>query len=382
MNSIFKNNILILINYLIFFIILLVIYNFDISQFAQFSNLTDQNRIPFKINPIDKTGYDGQFYIRLGLNPFDLNWSHEKLPENNLSYRYSRIGYPLILWFFSSFIKEYIIYISIFINVLGVLFIYAINRKNFELLHIDKNLAIFCAFLPGYYFVISRATSEIYEILFISLSILFFLKHKYFLFSLCIFFSILIRETAIIFYVAMILFCFFNKNNIKIYILFFPLIGFLLWQIFLFISFNNIPFGTGVNVNFSFPFWGILKILDLTRYQNNILQGITYISEYIFIFVTCLICFLKIKKNNIFDFLFLSFIAYFIYFLILNEIVLGTDWGFMRILLELNYFSTILILKSKSLNLKYVILVYGAINIFVFLRIVVEQFLKYNLILN
>lgn len=68
--------------------------------------------------------------------------------------------------------------------------------------------------------------------------------------------------------------------------------------------------------------------------------------------------------------------------MILNEIVLGTDWGFMRILLELNYFSTILILKSKSLNLKYVILVYGAINIFVFLRIVVEQFLKYNLILN
>ena len=77
--------------YLLFFLALFFIYNGDLSQFVQFSNLTDTTKIPFIINPIDNTGYDGQFYIRLALNPFDVNWEHSELPETNPSYRFSRI---------------------------------------------------------------------------------------------------------------------------------------------------------------------------------------------------------------------------------------------------------------------------------------------------
>ena len=381
MNKYFKENLLIFLNYLFFFILLFIIYNFDISQFAQFSQFTDKDRIPFKINPIDSTGYDGQFYVRLALNPFELDWSHDNLPEGNLSYRYSRIGFPLILWMFSFFIQEYIIYVSIFINIFGILLIYEINKHNFQLLNINKKYAIFVAFLPGYYFVISRITSEIYEIVFISLALLFFLRKRFFLFSVFTLFAILIRETAIIFYVIIFTYCLLNKYyRTKIHIFIIPAIGFLLWQIFLFISFTKIPFGTGANVNFSLPFRGIIEIFYLPRYQNNILQGLTYIFEYFFILSICFLCFYKIKKENFYDFVFLSFIAYFIFFLILNEVVLGTDWGFMRILLELSYFSTIFVLKLRYIKINYLVLTYVSINFFVILRIIVEQYLKYKYI--
>ncbi len=380
MKKIYSHSILISIIYSFFFILLFAVYNFDISQFAQFSNLTDQNRIPFKINPIDRTGYDGQFYIRLALNPFELNWPHDNLPETNPSYRYSRIGYPLILWIFSFLFKEYIIYLSVLINIIGILFIYFINRLNFEILGIDKKLSIFCAFLPGYYFVISRATCEIYEIVFISLSILFFLRNKLILFSFCVFFSFLIRETAFIFYLIIIFLSFFSNLNIKKQYLFIPFLLYLFWQFCLYIFFGNIPFGTGVNTNFSTPLLGIIEIFNFPRYQNNIFQGITYVTEYIYIFFIIFLCIFSFKSHHYKDFLFLSFIAYLIYFLLLNEVVLGTDWGFMRILLELNYLSTIIILRSKKIKLFLIKISYTAINIFVFLRIFIEQSLKYNFI--
>jgi hypothetical protein len=45
----------------------------------------------------NSAGYDGQFYYRLALNPF--NWSHTAYGITmDQPYRYTRIGYPLISW--------------------------------------------------------------------------------------------------------------------------------------------------------------------------------------------------------------------------------------------------------------------------------------------
>jgi hypothetical protein len=54
-----------------------------------------------KIFHVTKAGYDGQFYYRLALNPF--NWhptAYGITMDHN--YRYTRIGYPLVAWILSA----------------------------------------------------------------------------------------------------------------------------------------------------------------------------------------------------------------------------------------------------------------------------------------
>jgi hypothetical protein len=62
----------------------------------------NQRLIPPSLTPADpnSAGYDGQFYYRLALNPF--NWSKTAYGITmDEPYRYTRIGYPLLTWLVS-----------------------------------------------------------------------------------------------------------------------------------------------------------------------------------------------------------------------------------------------------------------------------------------
>lgn len=361
--------------YLLFFLALFFIYNGDLSQFVQFSNLTDTTKIPFIINPIDNTGYDGQFYIRLALNPFDVNWEHSELPETNPSYRFSRIGYPIILWSLSFFIQSKIVLIAQLLNLVSIFLIYFVNKK--ILLHFNKknNLAFLFLFFPGFLFCIARCTPEIVEILFISISFLLYLRKSFSLYLFFIVFALLIRETSLIFLIGLFIYQFFNNfKNIKYSVI--PIVFYFLWTFFLFLIFNDIPVTTGVSVNFDFPFFGLIEIFNLSRYSYNILQGFTYLTEFTFLFFIIYLS-LKPKILEYKNLLSIILSLYLLYFFCLNEIVLGTDWGFMRILLELYYFLTLFIIINLNFLKRY-IFVFLAFFGFCYLRILIEQYLKYQ----
>ena len=376
-NKYLSNVNLILFIYLAFTLTLVLIYGFDLSQFVQFSNLTDLSRIPFEINPKDQTGYDGQFYVRLALNPFELDWAHKNLPENNPSYRYSRIGYPLLLWSVSFFIKNQIIIIAQLLNFILIIMIYFVNRNILKFLNKDTSLAIIFAFFPGYLFCIARVTPEILEVLLLSLAVYFYLRDRLMLFLIVSCFALLTRETSIIFFISMFIYqIVFSKKNYKYSL--FPILFYFIWIVILYLLFNNIPIGTGVSVNFNSPLSGILEIFRINRYSGNVLQGFTYILEYLHIFLLISLVFYKKKffEDNIFKF---AFFIYFLFFLTLHEVVLGTDWGFMRILLELYYFLILFLITDGGKKIFIVKLLNTSLFIFCFLRIVFEQYLTYNL---
>jgi hypothetical protein len=61
---------------------------------------TDRAKLPPGIPQVIKGGYDGQFYYRLALDPF--NWSKTAFGITmDEPYRYTRIGYPLVTWVLS-----------------------------------------------------------------------------------------------------------------------------------------------------------------------------------------------------------------------------------------------------------------------------------------
>jgi hypothetical protein len=64
-------------------------------------------------------GYDGQFYYRLALGPFD--WARTAYGITmDQSYRYTRIGYPVLAWLVSFGQHQLVPYVLVLINLVGV----------------------------------------------------------------------------------------------------------------------------------------------------------------------------------------------------------------------------------------------------------------------
>jgi hypothetical protein len=80
---------------------------------------TDPARLPRGVLRVPNAGYDGQFYYRLALDP--ANWHKTAYGITmDQSYRYTRIGYPVLAWLASFGQHELVPFVLVGINVLGV----------------------------------------------------------------------------------------------------------------------------------------------------------------------------------------------------------------------------------------------------------------------
>jgi hypothetical protein len=71
------------------------------------------------ISDPNNAGYDGQFYYRLALDPF--NWARTAYGITmDQSYRYTRIGYPVLAWLVSFGQHQLVPYVLVLINLVGV----------------------------------------------------------------------------------------------------------------------------------------------------------------------------------------------------------------------------------------------------------------------
>jgi hypothetical protein len=80
---------------------------------------THRAELPRGLLLVPSAGYDGQFYYRLALDPF--NWNHTAFGITmDQSYRYTRIGYPILAWIFSLGQHQLVPVVLVVLNLLGV----------------------------------------------------------------------------------------------------------------------------------------------------------------------------------------------------------------------------------------------------------------------
>jgi len=85
------------------------------------TGFTNQAQLPSGavISDPNAAGYDGQFYYRLALDPF--NWARTAYGITmDQSYRYTRIGYPILAWLVSFGQHQLVPYVLVLINLAGV----------------------------------------------------------------------------------------------------------------------------------------------------------------------------------------------------------------------------------------------------------------------
>jgi hypothetical protein len=142
-------------------------------------------------------GYDGQFYYRLANNPF--NFSHTAYGITvDRSYRFMRIGYPVITWLVSAGQRALIPYMLVAVNVaalaalayLGAMFARQSGRH-----------AAWGLLLPGYFGLItsvSRDTAEPVAAAFMLAGLLAIRARRPWLAALLLAFGALTRETVMV----------------------------------------------------------------------------------------------------------------------------------------------------------------------------------------
>jgi hypothetical protein len=76
--------------------------------------------LPSGVYQVLRAGYDGQFYYRLALNPF--NWAHTAYGITmDQPYRYTRIGYPLVVWLLSLGQHSAVPVMLVVVNLLSII---------------------------------------------------------------------------------------------------------------------------------------------------------------------------------------------------------------------------------------------------------------------
>jgi hypothetical protein len=76
-------------------------------------------QIPRGVLQVPHAGYDGQFYYRLALDPFNWNKTAFGITMDQ-SYRYTRLGYPVLAWLGSFGQHQLVPVVLVAINLLGV----------------------------------------------------------------------------------------------------------------------------------------------------------------------------------------------------------------------------------------------------------------------
>ena len=80
---------------------------------------THRAQLPRGLLLVPSAGYDGQFYYRLALDP--VNWHATAFGITmDQSYRYTRVGYPLLAWIFSLGQHQLVPVVLVVLNLLGV----------------------------------------------------------------------------------------------------------------------------------------------------------------------------------------------------------------------------------------------------------------------
>ena len=85
------------------------------------TGFTHVNQLPpgVMVGDPNAAGYDGQFYYRLALDPFNWNKTAFGITMDQ-SYRYTRIGYPFLAWLVSFGQHQLVPIVLVAINLLGV----------------------------------------------------------------------------------------------------------------------------------------------------------------------------------------------------------------------------------------------------------------------
>jgi len=174
----------------------------DITRFIDAgSSFVNPSQAPHGLHMVSGTGYDGEFYYRLALNPANLHRSAYGITLDG-AYRLQRITYSAISWLVAGGQWSFVPTSLVVVNIVGlgvIAWLAAIIAKD------AKRLAIWGLLVAGYFgfvFTLGRDLTEICAACFLLAGIVALRRDRFVLGGVLLAAAALSRETALAFAIA------------------------------------------------------------------------------------------------------------------------------------------------------------------------------------
>ncbi len=341
----------------------LVKSHFDSSYFiVAGSDFVDAAKTPSSIIVQPGQGYDGQFFYRYALNPFNLNNNIYGINVDLPAYRVQRIAYPFFAWLLSFCGTAYLVpWAMLFLNILAFAGIFFYNNKFIAFLNGDIKQGLLPLFLCGLYMSLSRDLSEIVELFFFTGAVYYLFTSRYLWFSIFTTLTILSRETAIIALAPLATGLFirgFKKDTKMPPVLYLgmPFLIFVLWKLIIFYHMPSVAEEIAGYRLLGVPFNGLLRgfreNLNFST-TKNILQFLFWIAylSWTVSLVTIVLrnnSFKALSQLGNLDILKIIYLAWLIFAVCFSDKIYCDDWSFVRVFSLWNMVGFMIMIAGKK----------------------------------
>ncbi|MDQ3052210.1 MAG: hypothetical protein M3Q95_15135 [Bacteroidota bacterium] len=313
--------------------------------FVAGTDFVDPTATPAPVWVQNGQGYDGQFFYRYALDPFNFNKTDLGITVDLVPYRMQRIMYPVLTWIVSFGGNPVLVpYALILVNVLAFFGILFFSNALLKSLNVTQTTAILPLLLCGIYMSLARDLSEVVELFFFTGSIYYLLRKSYFWFGILAACSILTRETSLVAYLPIVLITFFSNYKTghltgKTFFLFLPFFLFAVWKLVI-ASQTATAAGAVGSGNIGMPFMGMvngfLGNLDVssTKNQLQLLFWMLYFIWQIFVVgyvIRSIFYHSPATTHQFFNALAGAYLSWFGFALILSPAIYIDDWSFVRV---------------------------------------------------
>lgn len=313
--------------------------------FVAGSDFVDPSATPEPVWVQNGQGYDGQFFYRYALDPFNFNKTDFGISVDLVPYRIQRLMYPLLSWIFSFGGNPALVpYALILVNILAFFGTLFFTNAFFRSLNVTNTTALLPLLLCGIYMSLARDLAEVVELFFFTASIYFLFRKNYVWFGLLASCTTLTKETSLITFLPVVLISLYgifktSQFTGKTLFLFLPFCIFAAWKLLIASQTVTIVGIPGVQI-FGIPFMGLaagfLGNLDIssTKNQLQLLFWILYIIWQIYIVAQVLKTIFYHKPDNS-NYFFLalsgSYLCWLLFAILLSPAIYIDDWSFVRV---------------------------------------------------
>ena len=342
----------------------------DISIFILAGDAkVDKSLHPFDIKILESsTGYDGQYFYQLALNPFSTDENGYGI-KSQYDIRKQRIFYPLVVFVASLGNQEIVPHMMVMINLIAFFISFYFIQKLLIYYNSSPNHVILWALFSGPYIAFSRNLAEAVAICLVIMAMYSWSNRRRASFIIIMTLALFTRDDTLI-----VLFPFwfyllweeYKEARIKVLnfcILILPLLSLLVWKYYIISNYGVYRPVQFTNVPLSGLILGIVQIWNNAQLEVKNYLFLFYILGFLIWHIWTIkyaLSFLT-KKGGVFNFLLsISFGIWMILALFFTSEIFSDDAGFGRILSTLTLICFLLIiLNTNKINSLYSYYTFG-----------------------
>lgn len=328
---------------------------FDFSSFVVAGDsFCDPAHVPQGLTVLrNSTGFDGQFYYRLSLNPFTSQVTQFGITLDSPPLRQQRIFYPFLTWLLSLGNARAVPIVMVLINVIALIAMGWLGGSYAQTLKQHALWGIFLPLYPGFLYTLSRDLVEILEITLLIGSLFLIRRSKPIAATVFLSFAVLTKETALLVVIAALLVYVFrwlkgkDEGTLRWYYFAVPMTIFLLWQLALFYNWRAFPIYASGNSNLGIPFAGFISSLFEMAALQTFFQLRTFI-ELVFIIGFTFGILYNLRSTAVSSLELISWLLYGALAVSLSRKIWIEDWTFLRAVAQFCAIGTLIVIAGKA----------------------------------